>query len=324
MAVQIADMIGVEPQADKDGFYRGISKLAKMGNNAPIACVREILLQVGEPTDLLCLLPLLHLLRSCRTFTQQSFGGCVMASCMSAAFATLPQQPDYELYSVLGNFLGPGSIEVYTKYEVEDIRTTKTFATRKVIAWQDLNELPADSKTKRPPPGQGLRRIMIMLVDFQVREKASLFDYSPLPIHATPPPATYTIKSGFSEHRPVEEFKAAVEASYGSPSTLASHEDYLHSNFSDRTIKAYQTMFPLFARFFTSRPVTSSLASETMMGFEAKRAAKQDVEPIQRRTNSLWWKGRDDMDFSKKGVNEAATAFLMDGALAFLPLTFSK
>lgn len=257
-------------------------------------------------------------------YRQCSFGGCLMAGCISAAFASLPASPDYELYSVLGNFLGPGSIEVYPKYEVEDIRTTKTFATRKVVAWQDLGELPAESKTKRPPKGQGLRRAMIMLVDFQVREKATFFDYSPLPIYAQPSTKqTYGKNSRFNEHRSADEFRDAVEPFYRSPNASIPHKDYLEKNFPEKTVQAYEKMFPLFARFFSSRPVERTVATQTMMGLEAHRDTSQDAEPIQRRTNSLWWKGRDDMDFSKRGVNEASLAFLMDGALAFLPLTFS-
>lgn len=236
-----------------------------------------------------------------------------MSQCISSAFASLPSSPDYECFSVLGNFLGPGSIEVYTKYEVEDIRTTKTFATRKVVAWQDLEELPAESKTKRPPAGKGLRRVMIMMVDFQVREKSSMFDYSPLPVHATP--STPSSTSTFTE---------SVKAFYSHHTALPRHDEHLRSDFAPEVAEAYESMFPLFGRFFDSRCVVNSMAVQLALGMDAKRESTQDHEPIQRRCNSLWWKGIADMDFSEKGVNEAALAFLMDGALAFLPLTFSK
>ena len=82
--------------------------------------------------------------------------------------------------------------------------------------------------------------------------------------------------------------------------------------------------FTIVTGFYEPRPVPNAMATQLAVAMDVKRESTQDGEPIQRRCNSVWWKGRDDMDFSKKGVNEAATAFLMDGALAFLPLTFSK
>ena len=165
-----------------------------------------------------------------------------MSQCISAGFASIPKSPDYELFSVLGNFLGPGSTEVYTRYEVEEIRTTKTFATRKVVAWQDMADLPNDAKTKRPSAGQSLRRIMVVLVDFQVREKRSILDYSPLPVHASP--STPLMTSSFSE---------SVKAFYSHHSKLATQQEHLKANFSPEVVEAHNAMFPLFQSAFHLR-----------------------------------------------------------------------
>lgn len=250
----------------------------------------------------------LHLLRmyrlvhgrpraACSDHLLSSFGGCVLSQCISAAFASLPAQPDYELYSVLGNFLGPGSIEVYTKYEVEDIRTTKTFATRKVVAWQDLSELPDDSQAKRPKPGtESSRRIMILLIDFQVKEQYEMFDYSPLPMYATP---------SFS---PSSSFLQTIEPFYSHPTKLKTQEEYLDSTFSPKVVKMHKTIFPLFPKYFEMSPVPTSLGPQLALGLAAERKTNQDSEPIQRRTNAMWVKAKKGSSFERKGTNEATTA----------------
>ena len=226
----------------------------------------------------------------------------------------MPASPDYELYSVLGSFLGPGSIEVFTRYEVEDIRTTRSFATRKVIAWQDLSELPPDSKAKRPKAGEdGKRRIMILLFDFQVREKLEMFDYSPLPVHAIKRPPVSTgsparVPIGI-QPTPPKTFLEAVKPFYGSPDAQPEQQSFIDSRLKPEVRAIFHTIFPLFPKYYAMRAIPNAMGVQVAMGIDGKRETTQDDEILQRRTNAHWVKTLEDVDSdSQRGLSYAATA----------------
>lgn len=242
----------------------------------------------------------------------------MLSQCISAGFAALPPprpagERDYELYSVLGNFLGPASTEVINTFHVEDIRTTKSFATRKVEAWQDLSELPANRG--KPAKANLKRRVMILLLDFHVREAKSMFEYSAIPLYADPQPS------------PACSFMKAVEPHYSTPTESPSLHQYLADNHTPKTIKTYNTIFPLFQKYFDVHSVVKSMGVQKALGVAADRPTTQDHLDLRKRTNSNWFRLRSDVQEDggelQRGENEAALAFYMDGALAFLPLTFS-
>lgn len=94
------------------------------------------------------------------------YGGCVLSQSISAGFKTLPASPPYYLFSLLGTILSPALTHECVTYQVEDLRTTKTFCTRKIEAWQEH---------------QGVkRRVMVCLFDSHVREEGAV-NYSAPP-----------------------------------------------------------------------------------------------------------------------------------------------
>lgn len=296
-------MIRVVPVPGEREVFQGEYKPVKMGNAAPIA-----------------------------------FGGCVLSQCISAGFAALPParpagERDYELYSVLGNFLGPASTEVNILFRVEDIRTTKSFATRKVEAWQDLAELPA-SKAKAKAKGKEggndnfKRRIMILLLDFHVQEPKSMLEYSAVPLYAETPVSTSSTSSSSPPSTPAAEsldFMKAVEPFYSTPEKTPSLQQYLADHHTSKTIETYNTIFPLFPKYFDVRSIEKSMGVQKALGVAAERPTSQDHLDLRKRTNSNWFRMLEDRAGGplKRGESEAALAFYMDGALAFLPLTFT-
>lgn len=252
------------------------------------------------------------------------------------------QSPDtqYNLYSVVGHFLGPASTEVITRYHVEDVRTTKSFATRKVEAWQDWTSLPGSSHDKASGTA---RKVMILLLDFQVPEKASMFEYSISPLYVSP-------STSLSNHGDKSRFTASIKSHYSTPEDLPSHSDYIPANYNLKVQAAHRKVFHLFDKWFHIRPVVASMGIQNAMGIAKERKTTQDEEPITRRTNSYWVKIRDipsssssssssypantllpdqpnqDMkpDRETKGVHEAALAFWMDAMLAASPLILSS
>ena len=256
------------------------------------------------------------------------YGGCVISQCISAGFASLPISPadnasdesrQYQLYSALGHFLGPASTEVHTQYVVEDVRTTKSFATRKIEAWQDW----ADKGMKR--------KVMILLLDFQVPEKASMFEYNVMPMYSV---------SDSSKSSPTSEVREQLETyalskceHYSSPDRLPTTSSYLSTYHTPEVGALYKKVFVVFDQYCDIRPVISSMGAQKAFSIAAAKETSQDGETITRRTNSHWFKIRDPPssrlfarreESQSRGVHEAAVAFMMDKGLAMLPLVFAS
>ncbi|GHJ84207.1 hypothetical protein NliqN6_0609 [Naganishia liquefaciens] len=228
------------------------------------------------------------------------YGGCLISLCVSAAFAAIPQDTAdriYDIYSVLGTFLGPTSIKSKLTFTVEDVRTTKSFATRKVEAWQELPS-PEGAKSSK-------RRTMILLADFHVRERPEVtlsgMDYSIPPL--------------------------AADSLSRSPDTLQNQRAQMAAMHPSRILKVFDHVFPLFDRYLDLRPVEDSMGTQKALGLNSSNKTTQDHLPLQQRTNSHWFRIKDveggKGKLQTRSENAAAVAFVMDSALAFLPLTFT-
>lgn len=68
------------------------------------------------------------------TLMQRVFGGQVLAQALVAAVRTT--DPRYQMHSLHSYFLRPGDTQVPIVYDVDDLRTGRTFATRRVVARQ--------------------------------------------------------------------------------------------------------------------------------------------------------------------------------------------
>lgn len=194
------------------------------------------------------------------------YGGCLLSQCVSAAFASIPEDTSnriYDLYSVLGTFLGPTSTRYKVTFTVEDVRTTKSFATRKVEAWQDL-PMGKDGESSK-------RRTMILLADFHVREPAEHtlpgLDYSKSPLDAS--------------------------ALASSPENMLNQKEYFAAEQPQKVQKVFDYVFPLFDRYLEMRPMTSSMGVQKALGINSSRKTTQDDLPLQQRTNSHWFRIKD-------------------------------
>lgn len=188
----------------------------------------------------------------------------MLGLCVSAAFASLPSNDTkriYDIYSVLGTFLGPTSTKAKLQFTVEDIRTTKSFATRKVEVWQDFPDENGGGKATR-------RRTMIQLVDFHVREPATSvlpgMTYSKQPLH----PESYR----------------------DDPDTLINQHQYLEQTQSSTISKQFHHVFPLFFRYLDIKPITQSMGVAKALGLNSGAKTSQDNLPLQERTNAQWFR----------------------------------
>ena len=211
---------------------------------------------------------------------------------------------------------------MHTQYVVEDIRTTKSFATRKVEAWQDWATVPG---IKKDGKNGTKRRVMIMLMDFQVPEKASMFEYNVMPMHADP----LDISSP-TVHVEPEAFKAAIQSHYSSPDQLPTYNDYLSTNYTPEVKEWYPKIVP-FEQYYDIRPVINSMGAQKILGIAFKAKTHQDVETVTRRTSTHWVKAKQppaswqsEGQGEARGEYEAISAFMMDAPMANLPLIFTS
>lgn len=213
------------------------------------------------------------------------YGGCLISLCVSAAFAAVPQDTAdklYDIYSVLGTFLGPTSVKSKLTFTVEDVRTTKSFATRKVEAWQEF--LPANGGKSSK------RRTMILLADFHVRERPEV----------TLPGMEYSMPPLIADSLKI------------SPDTLQNQRDQMAATHPPQVLKVFDHVFPLFDRYLDLRPVEDSMGTQKALGLHSSNKTTQDHLPLQQRTNSHWFRIKDVQDgkgkLQTRSENAAAVA----------------
>lgn len=175
----------------------------------------------------------------------------------------------------MGNFLGPGATEIKIEFQVDDVRTTKSFATRIVSAWQDWGQLPSDS-VLRTRADFGRRRIMVMTLDFQVREKNSMMEYSPSPLY-------------IDSHNPKATFLEKVRPFYGHPSEILPNKESIRATHSAHVVKMFESIFTLFDKFFRVRACQRSMGWQKAYGIDKEAKTSQDDIPLQQRNNCTWY-----------------------------------
>jgi acyl-CoA thioesterase len=118
-----------------------------------------------------------------------AYGGHTLAQCIASACAEVPD--GYFLFSAVGTFLSAVTQDVPLHFEVDSIRSTKTFRTIRVEAYQETSPgkermvmFCCASCLMAILPGQ----MRPTVCDFQAKEKDIMFDHSPQPWHDYSPP----------------------------------------------------------------------------------------------------------------------------------------
>lgn len=210
-----------------------------------------------------------------------AYGGCAIAIAIQAACQTV--KPGYLPYTVMGNYLGPALIDRPLLCSVARLRDTRTFATRQVHLSQKLD----DGST---------RMCMSVLADFQVREKASMYEYS------APPQRKYS---------PLEECVPT-------PKLVESMAD--KGLLPREQADLFKIMFGVKMRFMESRLCPEGVSGQNLSGL-AKVPTDQDHLTMTEKTSADWTRVRHPT--AELSDKFAALGFVMDEALSFLPLTMS-
>ena len=190
----------------------------------------------------------------------------------------------YSLYSLVGHFLGPSSTEAQLHVKTHTVRDTRTFATRRV----QVSQIKEDGSE---------RLCLEALIDFQAQEEP-WFSYS------TPP-----------------------RTSYSSPKDSQTLIELLHAAASNGQIskeKADQVKqsFQSSADFVETKLCPEGVSGQNIMGALGDCKTAQNDLAIVEKTSGDWV--RMYQAIPTPGERMAAAAFILDGGLAFVPLTHSN
>jgi acyl-CoA thioesterase II len=186
----------------------------------------------------------------------------------------------FHLYSVMGHYLGPTSTKEKVTLTVFPSRSTKTFQTRRV----QVTQITGDGNS---------RLCFELLADFQ-RAEPEMLKYSAAPL----------IKySNWDEVLPVEDMSEKLVAD---------------GKITTAHAKAFGKIFGLLSRVFNTRYCPESIAGQTLLGVAKEAQTTQDDLPITAKTSSVWFQSK--YPVSEESDHAAGLAFVLDGALSFLPL----
>lgn len=218
-----------------------------------------------------------------------AYGGCALGCGVKAAYLSLPPADKsgktYSLYSAQGSYLGPASTEKHFTITTRALRTTKSFATRSVEVSQEQKD-------------GSLRVCLVILADFQLPDQSAVLAFS------KPPSMRY---SGVDECLHADVHRQKMVDSGAVQTGLA---------------KAHATTFGLVARFFEQRPCPEGVSAQTLSGMAKKIGTTQKGWELHEKGSADWMRNREKLG-GNEGDQGAAMAFLMDAALAFMPLTHS-
>ena len=212
-----------------------------------------------------------------------AYGGWTIAIAQNAAFQNLPST--HYLYSTQGNFLGPALTDRPYYLEVDTYRQSRSFITKGV-------------KVSQKQDDGSLRSCMVIIADFQIEEKASMLEYSSIPLRK------YSSRDD-----------ALSQDSVRSRLTKSGH-------ITTQQAQAHAERFGLAARFVESRMCPEGIAAQNLHGDAKTVQTTQDEELMVNRTSADWFHSRHSLRTADQHMN--TLAFLLDAGLAFMPLCHSR
>ncbi|KAJ1018049.1 hypothetical protein NDA16_004918 [Ustilago loliicola] len=252
-----------------------------------------------------------------------AYGGCVQALSVQAAFKSIESQPSlgsFPIYSMLGNYLGPTSADRKVKLTVSSIRSTRSFATRFVLANQKL-----DDGSERSTFCATIDFVAPTNVDAaKAGEPFTTYGKKPRMQYA-PPEQLPSMRDIVL--RKVQEGKVnKAAADYIENTVFALNKKALISAFPPQGLHAQNAfgLDPLAESDQHALPLTDRFAVDWAKSLTHLSPPSHPPPPASSLPPSNYNEARDALSVSKASANASLLAFMMDGALSFIPLTFSK
>ncbi|KAF9700641.1 hypothetical protein EKO04_001475 [Ascochyta lentis] len=224
-----------------------------------------------------------------------AYGGFALAVALKAACYSVPS--GYHLYSFMGNYLGPASVDRCLYARVRDVRQTRSFATRHVEVYQVLDSDSEASKANQAPKE---RICLFATSDFHIQEPAGTL----LSYHCPP-----RREGGYTHHTlcPAKSRTAADLLAAG--------------KISQSTHDAFTAAFALNSSLFDIKMCPEGIFAQNLSGHAKSLPHSQDHLPLPSRTSADWFRATGELPSQTEQL--AALAFYADGALSFCPLSFS-
>lgn len=211
-----------------------------------------------------------------------AYGGYALATACKAACLTVPA--GYHLYSMLGNYLGPAYTDRQLHANVRTIRQTRTFATRQV----EVSQIQDNGEP---------RVCLIAIADFQVKEKASLLEYS-----KTPSQKYANWKECATQ---TETYQKLVD----------------EGKVSQQLVDYHGQRFNVLKDMYELRPCPTGIFAQNLYGVAKTLPHSQDDVASAERTTADWFRCRETLATPVEQITNLT--FLIDSAIAFLPLSFN-
>lgn len=204
-----------------------------------------------------------------------AYGGATTSMAVAAAFKTV--KAEFHLYSLLGYFLGPSLTDRHVTCNVYRSRDTKSFATRRVVLTQLLDD------------GSD-RKCLELIADFQRKEPAAAMEFLP------PTSRQYLHPSQ-------------------APNTEALRDQFVAKGLLTKTQgNLLDSMFSLSKKFFETVPCVEGITGQNMMGFGKALPTDQDHLHITDKVSAEWFRARGVLPSTAEQMS--ALAFNMDGGLS--------
>ncbi|KAF2433034.1 acyl-CoA thioesterase II [Tothia fuscella] len=192
--------------------------------------------------------------------------------------------PGFHCFSVMGNYLGPAFSHSKLFCKIRRIRDTRSFQSRQVEVSQKQKD--------------GTQRLcMIMFAEFQNQEPASLMRYSVPPSQEWPTWQDCPTRS---------EYAAQLVKDGKVPQKM---------------VDINGKVFGLMSRLWDGRVCPNSIMTQNLYGMAKDLPTTQDHLPLTSKISGEWAKAK--AQLTTEGEQIASLAFYMDGAISFMPLSFS-
>lgn len=258
-----------------------------------------------------------------------AYGGFAIATAIVAAGHTIPTHTRFVPYSILGHFLGPGSIDVPFVCQVSSIRDTRTFVTRSVIVKQRVRGKHGEAQ---------LRNVLSITLDMIASPRSEPAYMEEAKKHHV----DVSCVGSLLRYDPAPSWKIDEPNEHSeTPDTYFSRR-LQEGTLEKQSMAIYNKIIGLWHQIFDTVPVPSSMMLQNLLGM-VKIPTSQDHLTITDRRSFDWMRihdalpcatgtepahgtseTKDMLPISPVMAHAATMAFALDGALAFAPLSLGK
>jgi acyl-CoA thioesterase II len=217
-----------------------------------------------------------------------AYGGYAIAVACKAASLTVPE--GYHLYSMQGNYLGPAYTDRPLRASVRTVRQTRTFATRQV----EISQTTDGKKEGK----EGEKRVCLLAIaDFMVAATSSLLEYTPSPLNNYP------------------NWKDCPTPSSAYSGLVA------EGKVPQQMLDGHAKGFNILNHLYDQRLCPNAIFTQNVYGMAKQLPHTQDHLPPSSRTTADWIRSKEVLPRPIDHIT--ALTFLIDTAIAFLPLSFN-